>query len=110
MKRLGIILCMLILLAGCAVPLARINGDRPTVSVSLDVTPGDAKVFLDGDYIGHAERFTAERGGLALTYGVHELRLEAEGYLPELFEVISAASMKPVTIRMLKKPEKPEAE
>lgn len=110
MKRLGILFCVLILLAGCAVPLARINGGRPTVSVPLDVTPGEAKVFLDGDYIGCAERFTAERGGLALTYGVHELRLEAEGYLPELIEVISSAAMKPVTVRMLKKPEKPGVE
>ena len=104
MKRLFVAVLAVLLLAACAVPLARINGNQRTVKVFLDVEPASAKVYLDGIYIGRAKKFSAAKGGLDLTAGVHLVRFEAEGYLAELIEVITADGMPPIEVRMLIKP------
>lgn len=107
MRRIFWCLILLAALAACATPLGKINGDAPTVSVPLKITPDNAKVFLDGVYVGRAAAFTAEKGGLPLTAGGHRLRLEADHYQAELVEVISQPDMATLEIRLLPRPEAP---
>jgi hypothetical protein len=98
------VLIVVLLAAACAMPLQRLNAGAPTVSVPLAVKPGEAKVFLDGVYVGHAADFTALKDGLPMTIGAHVLRLEADDYLMETIEVITQAKPAPVEIRMLLRP------
>ncbi len=105
MKRTIVFILFLTLISACATPLAKINGDAPTATLVLLVEPPDAKVFLDGKYIGRAHRFTAEKGGLPLTAGAHRLRLEADDFLNELIVVTAQTRNEPIKVRMLPKPE-----
>ena len=108
MKRLLVALFLMGFLLACATPMTRINDHAPTVKVFLKVDPPAAKVFLDGYYVGQAKEFTAQDGGLALTAGVHVLRLEAEGYISETLELVSLEEMRPIEVHMLEKPVKTE--
>lgn len=105
MKKIFFLLCIVTLLVSCGVPLSQINGNQPTVTVYLDVEPVDAKVFLDDIYIGRAKRFDEDHGGLPVTIGVHQIRLEAEGYLSERVDVTSTEERTTITVRMLTRPE-----
>ncbi|MDP8222318.1 MAG: hypothetical protein P9L99_03080 [Candidatus Lernaella stagnicola] len=107
MKRFFLILILVAFLGGCATPLARINGNAPTKPVFLSVVPEDAKVFLDGMYVGRAKRFTEERGGLPLTAGAHRLRLEAEEFLNESIVLTAEQGTQKIEIRMLPRPVPP---
>jgi len=104
MKRLLLTLLVLLLVAGCAAPLARVNGNRPTVKVFLDIEPDTAKVFLDDVYVGRAKQFALTAGGMDVTVGVHRLRLEEEGFITERLELIGAEGMAPIEVRMLPRP------
>jgi hypothetical protein len=108
MKKLILAIALVALLVGCATPLVRINGGAATRSVVISVEPADAKVFLDGKYIGRAEKFSAAEGGLPLTAGAHRLRFEAEEFLNEMVVVSAGVTNEPVVIRMLPRPEAPE--
>jgi hypothetical protein len=85
-------------------PLARINGGQPTVGVPLIVQPSDAKVLVDGVFVGRANEFTAAKGGLPLTAGGHVIRLESEEFLSETIEIVPQPNPKPIEVKMLPRP------
>ena len=64
-------------------------------------------MFLDGIYVGRAERFTVEKGGLAVTAGAHRLRLEADDFLNEQVVVTAQERSATVEVRMLPRPVPP---
>lgn len=46
----------------------------------LDIHPYNTQVFSDGYFIGMADDFRADRGGIALDGGPHRIELVAPGY------------------------------
>ena len=55
--------------------------------VSLEFTPGDAAVYVDGNYAGVVEDFDGTRRPLNLAAGTHRVELQASGYEPLAFDV-----------------------
>jgi hypothetical protein len=55
--------------------------------VSLEITPADATVSVDGTYVGVADDFLDPSRPLSLTPGRHRIQLGAPGYQPLVFDV-----------------------
>ena len=55
--------------------------------VSLEITPYDADVYVDGSYAGRVEDFDGSTQPLTLTSGQHRIEVQAEGYAPLVFDV-----------------------
>jgi hypothetical protein len=61
--------------------LERGRGDA--ARVHLDVTPDDASVYLDGNFLGTAAELEQLSAGLVVTAGSHRLEVVRPGYEPE---------------------------
>ena len=48
--------------------------------VRIQNAPGDAQVFVDGDYVGIVDDIDAARTGLDLDAGVHHIEIRAAGF------------------------------
>jgi hypothetical protein len=55
--------------------------------VSLEITPYDADVFVDGEYAGRVEDFDGTTQPLTLTAGTHRIEVQAQGYAPLVVDV-----------------------
>jgi len=55
--------------------------------VSLELSPPDAQVFVDGNYAGVVADFDGTRQPLTLTAGRHHIDIDANGYRPFSFDV-----------------------
>jgi hypothetical protein len=55
--------------------------------VSLEITPYDADVYVDGSFAGRVEDFDGSTQPLTLTSGQHRIEVQAEGYAPLVFDV-----------------------
>jgi hypothetical protein len=55
--------------------------------ISLDISPPDAEVWVDGGYAGRAADFGPQRRPLTLAPGVHRIELRAPGFVTSLFDV-----------------------
>jgi hypothetical protein len=55
--------------------------------ISLEITPAEAEVVVDGQYVGHVGDFDGTSGPLNLTVGRHHVELSAAGYAPMAFDV-----------------------
>jgi hypothetical protein len=55
--------------------------------VSLDVTPDDASVYVDGSYVGPVENFSPTSPPLTLAIGMHHVDVMAPGYQTLAFDV-----------------------
>jgi hypothetical protein len=55
--------------------------------VSFDISPSDAAVYVDGQYVGVVDDFTSTSAPLSLTPGRHHIELQASGYIPLAFDV-----------------------
>jgi hypothetical protein len=56
-------------------------------AISFDLNPGNAAVYVDGNYVGEAITFGDESRPLSLTAGTHRIELDADGYEPVAFDV-----------------------
>ena len=56
-------------------------------AISFALNPGDAAVYVDGDYVGIADTFNDPARPLTLTAGMHRIELDAPGYEPVAFDV-----------------------
>jgi hypothetical protein len=56
-------------------------------AISFALTPGDAAVYVDGNFVGDARSFGDTTQPLSLTAGTHRIELDAPGYEPVAFEV-----------------------
>lgn len=54
--------------------------------VSFDISPGDAAVYVDGEYVGTAYDFAPTEQPLSLTPGLHRIEVEAPGYQMWVFD------------------------
>jgi hypothetical protein len=54
--------------------------------ISLEFTPPDASVFVDGNYAGVVEDFDGTRQPLNLPAGPHRIELQAPGFEPLTFD------------------------
>lgn len=55
--------------------------------VSLEITPGDAGVYVDGGYAGVVRDFDGTERTLTLTSGRHRIEVSAPGYEPMTMDV-----------------------
>ncbi len=55
--------------------------------ISFGIDPGDADVYVDGEYIGIAHDFDGPVQPLTLSAGRHRVELQAPGYEPMLFDI-----------------------
>lgn len=55
--------------------------------VSLDITPADAEIYVDGGYAGPAGDFGPQAQPLTLAVGVHRIEVRAPGYRTLVFDV-----------------------
>jgi hypothetical protein len=55
--------------------------------VSLELSPADARVFVDGNYAGVVGDFNGTRQPLTLSVGRHHIDIDADGYQPWSFDV-----------------------
>jgi PEGA domain len=56
-------------------------------AISFALDPGDAAVYVDGNYVGVARGFDDTMQPLSLTAGTHRIELNAPGYEPVAFDV-----------------------
>ncbi len=54
--------------------------------VSFSISPPDAQVFVDGEYVGNVSDFAPDEQPLTLNPGVHRIEIDAEGYRPMVFD------------------------
>jgi hypothetical protein len=88
----------------------RLSLDRPTGDIVILCTPENAKVFLDGIYIGRAKKFSSDRHPLRAALGAHVLKFELEKYQLELREVVTSETQTILKVEMQLRPEAPEDE
>ena len=55
--------------------------------MSFEITPGDAQVYVDGQYLGTVNQFTPSSQPLGLTTGRHHVQISAPGYRTMEFDV-----------------------
>jgi hypothetical protein len=55
--------------------------------ISFGVNPGDADVYVDGEYIGIAHDFDGAAQPLTLSAGRHRVELQSPGYEPMVFDI-----------------------
>jgi hypothetical protein len=75
---------------GYAAPSAPVvvgPGSTAYGGVSLEMTPGDAAVYVDGAYAGTVQDFDGTRQPLTLSTGTHRIEVQAAGYQPLEFDV-----------------------
>ena len=111
MIRSLIVVCFLVLITAglaCSVPLHKINGPEQTGEVVIRCDPDDAKVFVDGVYVGQAKRFDSPDRPLKVTLGVHIIELRRDEYQRELREVSAGHQRTELTVKMQLRPKPPE--
>lgn len=59
--------------------------------VALEITPGDASVYVDGGYAGLVRDFDGTKQTLTLGAGHHRIEINAPGFEPMAFEVDTVA-------------------
>jgi hypothetical protein len=55
--------------------------------ITLEISPNDAQVFVDGEYVGQVSDFDGQNAPLNLTAGQHRIQLNAQGYEPMTMDV-----------------------
>jgi hypothetical protein len=53
---------------------------QPTGGMSFEITPADAQLYVDGQYVGTVGQFTPMSQPLGLTAGRHHVQISAPGY------------------------------
>jgi hypothetical protein len=72
--------------AGTVNPVPSADESRNFGGISLDITPGDATVWVDGTIVGTAQNFSPSEAPLTLTPGVHHVVIGKQGYHSMTFE------------------------
>jgi hypothetical protein len=62
-------------------------GQANTGGLSFDITPRDAEILVDGNFVGTVDQFTASSQPLGLSAGRHQVRIEAPGFQTISFDV-----------------------
>jgi PEGA domain-containing protein len=63
---------------------------RPGIAyggISFGISPADAEVYVDGDYVGIVRDFGDGAQPLTLAAGIHRIELDRPGYEPMAFDV-----------------------
>jgi hypothetical protein len=64
------------------------RGYRDTGSLRLKIKPREAKVYVDGYFVGEVDSFDGLFQKLAVDAGAHRMEIKADGYEPLEFEVL----------------------
>lgn len=101
---------LFIFCVSCAVPLSQVNGEGPTGDIIIRCDPDDAKVYLDGVYIGRANQFSNPKHPLKVSMGAHVLEFERKDYQLELREIMTRVDSTEVVVKMKLRPKPSEEE
>jgi hypothetical protein len=55
--------------------------------ITLEITPSDADVFVDGEFVGQVRDFDGVGAPLNLMAGRHRVEVRAGGYEPLAFDI-----------------------
>jgi hypothetical protein len=55
--------------------------------ITLEMTPSDGQVFVDGEYVGQVADFDGTNAPLNMTAGQHRIQITAQGYQPMTMDV-----------------------
>src|SRR5688572_5939100 len=94
MKKSWLALVVVIALGGC-----QSNVGRAAVSLRMGMagkTPGDASVFIDGEYIGPLGYVAAH--GVRLPVGEHRITVERAGFFP--WDKLVVADRQPIQLKV----------
>jgi hypothetical protein len=82
MGRVGWLLGLSLLLAGCATAPSKaiLAYDGQEGGIQLFVRPVDADVYVDGDYMGKVKDFQGDKA-LWLPSGLHAMEVRRDGYI-----------------------------
>ena len=69
----------------------RTGAFRDTGSLRLKIKPRDAKVYIDGYYVGLVDSFDGLFQKLGIDSGAHRVEIRADGHEPLQFEVLITA-------------------
>jgi hypothetical protein len=87
------------------VPEPLVEKEPATGQLFLEVTPGNAHVFVDGYYVGTPDDVGATSRGVILEAGPHRIEINAPGYEPVNFDVMISPN-RAITYRwVMKSPE-----
>ena len=56
-------------------------------AVSFDLSPADAEIYVDGKFVGIVGDFSPSYPPLTLSPGRHQVEVQAQGYVPLVFQV-----------------------
>ena len=75
-------LLVILLFAGCTVVAhdTSIITDDQMGSLSFDVRPKDAKIYVDGEFVGLAKYFDGQKRKIKILPGEHIIMLRRQGY------------------------------
>jgi hypothetical protein len=76
--------------AAPSTPIVVGPGSTQYGGVSLEVSPSDASVYVDGEYAGLVRDFDGTQGTLTLANGHHQIEITAPGYEPMTLDVDTA--------------------
>ncbi len=85
MRKLLLFILLVLLAAGCGMPRETRRGVGNEGFLTIQATPDDAEVYVDGQKFGRAEKF--ESDPLELSGGTHKIELRREGFLPDVREI-----------------------
>jgi hypothetical protein len=68
--------------AGCTVVShnTSVIPDGQSGTLTFDVKPTDAKIYIDGEFVGLAKYFTGKKRELRILSGEHTVQLKRDGY------------------------------
>jgi hypothetical protein len=85
MKKVFLLFWVMFFCWGCGLPQETRRGIGNEGFLIIQAVPGDAEVYLDGQWVGLAEKY--ERNPLELSSGTHKIEVRKSGFLSEVREI-----------------------
>lgn len=81
----GLSLCFFAVFFGISCATSQPRAAQEMGLLRLEVEPSDAIIWVDGEYLGHANGWV--EGTLRVPVGVRRVELEAAGYMSQRFDI-----------------------
>ncbi len=106
LKKLSIAAIMIsLMLLGCGMPSETLKTVGSEGIVKIIADPGNADVYVDGNYIGKAYRFNGNPELLKLAHGTHTIELKKDGYQTYTTRIfVGNQAIDTVNIMLIKNP------
>jgi len=103
--KLPLLLCSLFLLTYCSIHITDYGDyDQVSYKLSFEVTPADARLYLDDKFIGYCSEFTPDREPLRIKKRNGFLTIKKEGFIEEEID-LSMLSQRRMLIKLNLRPD-----